>query len=832
MSLKILVVDDSGTDRKIIKSMLVGHNVLLAGDGIEALRTIEDNPDVDILLLDLDMPNRDGIQVLELLRSDKRYKKLRIIILTNYGELENEIKGLQLGAVDYIRKPIHMESLKARIEIHVELLKVQQILEERRLENKLTFDTILQEAPIGIAISQSDEPYSYGSYFVSMNPAFEQITGRTKEELNNIGWAQITYPADIEADLNSFVKLKNGEAKSYSIEKRLIKPDGSLVWVDVVVANLSMACQGEYGYICLVLDTTKRKETEQALAESERSKSVLLSNLQGMAYRCNYDRDWTMQFVSSGCFELTGYMPENLLYNRDLCFNDLITPEYRELLWKEWERILSKRLPFKYEYEMTTAKGIRKWVVEIGRGIYNDQGKVEALEGIIIDISDRKVMENILRYNNEHDEWTGLYNRRFLETILSNDIKLQSTEKRALISINLSALHSLTITYGFQYSQNLIKRVAIDLEPHCSDRCLLFNTYEYSFVFYVKSYKDKNELSDFCEGVSSTLNSLLAVERINAGIGVLEIDEENKYDVDHLLKNLLITSEEAIHLGDEESYICFYDKKLEERILRREILQRELSQISAGEKVGRLFLQYQPILDLHKNRICGFEALARYNSEELGMVPPLEFIPIAEETKHIISIGNNIIYKACEFVNKLKCLGYDKINVAINISAIQLLNKGFVEYLTDAITKMKVDPELIILELTESVFSSKFDEINKILGRLSDYGIKCCIDDFGTGYSSLSRERELNVNCLKIDKAFIDKLLFLKNEETITGDIISLAHRLGHCVVAEGVEQEKQLEYLKAHGCDKIQGYLISKPLSEEMAIKFLENQIGKGSFQ
>ncbi|NCC16584.1 MAG: EAL domain-containing protein [Clostridia bacterium] len=170
-------------------------------------------------------------------------------------------------------------------------------------------------------------------------------------------------------------------------------------------------------------------------------------------------------------------------------------------------------------------------------------------------------------------------------------------------------------------------------------------------------------------------------------------------------------------------------------------------------------------------------------------------------------------------------IGYDTINVAINISAIQLRNKGFVEDLMNTITKMKVDPEHIILELTESVFSSKFDEINKILGRLRAYGIRCSIDDFGTGYSSLSRERELNVSCLKIDKSFIDKLLFLNTEETITSDIISLAHKLGHSVVAEGVEHEKQMKYLKACGCDKMQGYLISKPLFEEMAIKFLEHQ-------
>lgn len=827
MTVKILVVDDSATDRLIIKNMLVGYNVLLACDGVEALHTIENNPDIDLMILDINMPNMDGFQVLDILRSHKRSERLLTIILTNYDELVNEIKGLQLGAVDYIRKPIHMESLKARIDTHVELLKMRELLENRLLESEITFDTVFQEAPIGIAISHNNEPYAAeNSSFVSVNPAFEQIIGRTKEELNRLGWAQITHPEDAEADLNNFYKLQAGEIKSYSIEKRLIRPDGSFIWVYLVVARLSLNKQRKYGYICLIQDITTRKEIEQALTESERSKSVLLSNLQGMAYRCNFDRERTMQFVSSGCFELTGYRPNNLLYNKDISFNDVIAPEYRELLRREWERAISKRLPFKYEYEILTATGTRKWVIEIGQGIFKDQNETEALEGIIIDISDRKDMENTLRYINEHDEWTGLYNRRYLKTILANDIKIDSTVKRALVSVNLNALYSLSVTYGFQYSQNLIKNIASVLEMFCCDQCLLFSSYEYRFVFYIKGYEDKKDLSAFCNNISISLNSLLTVERIIVGIGVLEIEENNKHDVEQLLKNLLITSEEAIHLNSEDHHICFYDKELEKRVYRSDVLQRELARISVGENQERLFLQFQPIFDLHKNRICGFEALARYNSEKLGLVPPLEFIPIAEKTKHIISIGNIIIQKACKFISKLKCNGYTKINVSINISAIQILSKGFFENILDTITEINIDPQHIILELTESVFSSNFEEINRILGQLSDFGIKSSIDDFGTGYSSLARERDLNVTCLKIDKSFIDKLTHLKAEETITSDIISMAHKLGHCVVAEGVEDEKQMEYLRNHDCDKIQGYLISRPLDEDAAIRYLKNQI------
>lgn len=189
---------------------------------------------------------------------------------------------------------------------------------------------------------------------------------------------------------------------------------------------------------------------EKALAESERSKNVFLSHLPGMAYRCNYDPQWTMQFVSEGCLDLTGHPSESLLYNRGISYNSLIAYEYRQQLWEEWERILAEKRLFKGEYEIITADGKRKWVLERGQGVYNRQGEVEALEGIILDISDRKEMENDLRYNYEHDTWTGLYNRRYLEGLLRHDFDTWAG-RRAVIAINLSTVQSLTLTYGFQY---------------------------------------------------------------------------------------------------------------------------------------------------------------------------------------------------------------------------------------------------------------------------------------------------------------------------------------------------------------------------------------------
>ncbi|MFA7204288.1 MAG: PAS domain S-box protein, partial [Candidatus Caldatribacteriota bacterium] len=533
MSIKILIAEDSASDRLIIRKMLSEYYILIACDGLEAMQLIQEHKDIDLLILDLNMPKMDGFEVLSELKTDNRYKKIRTIILTNYDELENEIKGLRFGAVDYVRKPIQMESLKARIDVHVELIKAQQALEYKIHEQGLTFDTVFNQAPVGIAISFSNDSIAneQNSHF-SINPMYEKITGRTEEELKKIGWATITHPDDLEEDLRNYDKLKSGEIDSYSMEKRLIKKDGSIVWVYLIMASLDLSGDYHYNHIALLQDITTRKKIEADLIESERSKSVLLSHLPGLAYRCNYDTERTMQYVSDGCLELTGYSPESLLYNKELSFKEIVAPEFRESVWKKWHYCLISQSSFNYEYEIITARGERKWVLEMGEGIFNENSEIKALEGIIIDITDRKAMENILKYNNEHDSWTGLYNRNYLEELLIKDGKKQNTKKRALININMTAVQSLTMAYGFHYTQDLIKEIVDVLNTHCTDKRQLFYTYENQFVFYLKGYQYKKQLTDFCDEVANTLESLLAAERVRGGIGVVEIDQNNKNDVD------------------------------------------------------------------------------------------------------------------------------------------------------------------------------------------------------------------------------------------------------------------------------------------------------------
>ncbi len=857
------------------------------------------------------------------------------------------------------RKQIQLDLEKAKLEVdktNSALMLAEKALEEELKNQTLSYETLFEHSPIGIVIMRSSDSKDSDEKTIRINSIYEKITGRTREELESTKWAKFTHPDDLKEDIDNFRKLQAGEIKNYSMRKRLIRPDKSIVWVYMTVAALGRNEEDEFFYICLFQDITEqvesieallesekkyrsitdnmsdivwrtdlslkttyvspsvkkllgetpeehmgkkmeekfpeqslrkiqaflveekeneknpridknrarnlevehykadgtvvwiemtisflrddngnavgfqgasrditqRKLAETALLESERSKSVLLFNLPGMAYRCNYDRKWTMQFVSAGSLGLTGYAPESLINNKDIAFNDVIAPAYREAIRNEWTRGIAERSSIKYEFEIITASGERKWVIGRGQAIYDEKGDVEALEGIILDISERKKIEDRLKYNYEHDRDTGLYNITALRNQVIEDEKKKLNTTRAIILINLSTLQRINMVYGFTYTRELIKNIAEILKQYSTENRTLYKTYENRFAYYIKGYSDKNELLEFSQEIKDALWEILRGERIGAGIGILEFGDADEFDLSIISKGALIASFKAISLDENDIGICFYDSEMEAQLQREEDIKMELANIVENNEGGELYLQFQPILDLKTDRISSFEALARLKTHKLGLIPPLEFIPIAEASKLIIPIGWKIFREAFAFQKKLEGLGYENIGVGVNVSAVQLMKEDFTKHLFDLMDEMQVAPSNIDIEITESIFASNLNEINKILAELRNRELKISIDDFGTGYSSLARERELNVDCLKIDKYFIDKLMEISYDKAITGDIINIAHKQGHSALAEGVEYEEQRQYLLNNGCDKMQGYLFSKPLDEKAAIEFL----------
>jgi len=265
-------------------------------------------------------------------------------------------------------------------------------------------------------------------------------------------------------------------------------------------------------YVCLIEDITQRVEAENERRESERSKTVLLSNMPGMAYRCKFDRDWTMLFVSDGCFELTGFKPESLLNNKDICFNALIHPQYQDYLWKKWQEVVRDRTKLREEYEITTAFGENKWVFEQGQAIYNENGEVVALEGLIIDITDKKRKEQEVEYLNNHDFLTGLYNRKFFE----QQKERMDTAAHLPLTILLGDINGLKLVndaFGHQAGDRLIMLAAKILKSCMRKNDILarYGGDEFSIILPNmngdKAYDLTKKIKKLCEEYNKTVNN-------------------------------------------------------------------------------------------------------------------------------------------------------------------------------------------------------------------------------------------------------------------------------------------------------------------------------------
>ena len=343
----------------------------------------------------------------------------------------------------------------------VKLDRVQLIQVNKKLkENEKLLKTFFNQSPVGIALGVNKYQ------LIDVNPKFEEILGRSKQELKTTSWVEFTHPLDIKTDSENLDLLYEGKIDSYSIQKRFIKPDGAIIWVNMTVAPLTL--ENDSGnHICIIEDITEQKNIEEELLKREQSMSMLFSNLPGMAYRCKYDRDWTMLFVSEGCDELTGYKPESLLNNNEISFNSLIDEEYKELLWEKWCRVLTERVVFKEEYYITTASGEKKWVFEQGRGVYNENGEVVSLEGLIIDISIQKERENQILYLTYHDFLTGAYNRRYFDEEKER-LNNNSFLPLSIIVGDINGLKLINDALGHSEGDKLIKKIA-EIMLSCCD---------------------------------------------------------------------------------------------------------------------------------------------------------------------------------------------------------------------------------------------------------------------------------------------------------------------------------------------------------------------------
>jgi len=303
---------------------------------------------------------------------------------------------------------------------------------------------------------------------------------------------------------------------------------------------------------------------------------------------------------------------------------------------------------------------------------------------------------------------------------------------------------------------------------------------------------------------------------ITPSIGIA-IYPEDGADVDTLIKNADMAMYYAKRVGP--NMFKYFQESMNETALKRLTIENHLRQAFAHDEFS---LHYQPQIDLSTGKVKGMEALLRWNNWELGEVPPVDFISIAEENGMIVEIGEWVIIAACEQFKAWLEQGITLQRISINVSVKQFNHPDFVKNLGKVLQDVALEPHYVELEITESLLVSETVKINEILISLKDLGVKTAIDDFGTGYSSLSRLKEMAIDCLKIDKSFVQGIHGGARDRSIVSAIIGMAKTMGLNVIAEGVETEGQADFLREKSCEEVQGYLFSRPMDASAAETFL----------
>jgi diguanylate cyclase (GGDEF)-like protein len=433
--------------------------------------------------------------------------------------------------------------------------------------------------------------------------------------------------------------------------------------------------------------------------------------------------------------------------------------------------------------------------------------------GVAISAQER---EDKLLVQAQYDTLTGLPNRILLQDRLRLAIEHsdRSGEPFWLVFVDLDRFKFINDTLGHNAGDQLLVEISKRLEWTIRDTDTVARFGGDEFIIILQGNMEDNLRMGILNRLIEALEAPFTIDgnevntTCSAGVAVYPTDAKN---ADKLLSNADIAMYRAKELG--KNNYQFFTQTMNEKVANRLRLETHLRK---ALQLNELEVYYQPKVSLQTKKIVGMEALVRWNSQALGFIPPLNFIPLAEETGLIIPIGEWVLKTACMQAVSWQKAGYGKLLMAVNLSVRQFGQKNLVNSIVNILKLTGLDAKQLELELTESMLMSDTTETLKILSTLKSIGVNLSIDDFGTGYSSLAYLKNLPVHTLKIDKSFTDEIIIHSNEAPIVNSIISLSKNLKLNVVAEGVENYEQVRYLLAHGCDEIQGYYFSKPATAD----------------
>ncbi len=808
--LRALIIEDSEDDALLLTRYLqqtyeLIHVRVYSADALsQALQQSE----WDLVLSDHNMPGFDSFAALQIVQQSGR--DLPFIIVSGAIGEDLAVAAIKAGAHDYLLKS-NLKRLIPAIERELQAAQARHT----HFQSEQRFRATFEQAAVGIAHVGLD------GRWLRVNHKLCLITGYAEEELLTRDRTSITYPDDMPDELDSMQQLLAGEVPSSTKEIRYVRKDGSLVWVNLTW-SLTRTSTGEPDYFIEVIeDITERKEATEQLRLFAR---IFDTINEGVVVT---DSTNNIVSVNPAFSSITGYSAAEAIGNNPrMLHSGLMDKVFYDKMWQSinktgrWQGEISDRRKNGESYVEWLSISTMK----------DERGEFSHHIAVVSDISERKAAEEHMVYIAQHDFLTDLPNRMMLHDRLTQAIAHAGREHRkvAVMFLDLDRFKAINDTLGHLVGDKLLKVVAsrISSVARVSDTVSRLGGDEFAIMLpYIENMDD---IATIAVKLLTSVAGPCVIDgndiEVTTSIGISVFPEDGNDS-----ESLIAHADAAMYQakGSGRNNYQFFTYEMNRRTLERMAIKNKLSH--ALER-NELFLLYQPQVDLQSGRIIGAEALLRWDHPMFGNVLPTQFIPIAEENGLIPPMGEWVLREACRQNQEWRKQGLMKITMAVNLSAVQFRQKNLGEIIKDVLHESGLAPSGLELEITEGVVMQDAEAAILLLEDMKAMGLKISVDDFGTGYSSLSYLKRFPIDKFKIDQSFVRDLATDTDDAVIVSTIISMAHSLKLKVIAEGVETAEQLVFLKQQGCDEIQGYYFSKPVSAEEFTKLLSS--GKGLFE
>ena len=793
----IMVVDDSKYIRLKLRQFLEedGFSVIEAGDGEEALNLYQQQQP-DLILMACVMPIIDGFTACSRLQQLPGGSTTPVIMITGLEDANAVDLAFASGTTDYITKPINWAVLRQR---------VRRLTRARRTEVSLDQSEAFAQSIISNALDGIITLDSLG-LIKSFNPAAEIIFGYSSQEAigKNI---DCVMPSFSERYQIFFSGLQSGsEYNTGSIlEAAGINNKGSVINLELTLSRFTVHQQN----FCIVIlrDVTHRKLVEEELWESREKYRTLTENTFDLISELATDGNYL--YLTPNFKEVLGYNTSELLGKT---FIDFIHPEDRPAVITGFKRAIENRASEQIVFRFLHKNGELRWFESTAKTYRTKTGETR---GVFVsrDITERQRYEETIIHQAFHDALTDLPNRLLFKDRLSLAIAHARRNKLmlAVLLLDLDRFKLINDTLGHAVGDELLQLIAERLTNSLREDDTVARQGGDEFLLLLPEIIKIEDAAKLAQKLMEQIRQPLFIGDhelyITASMGMVLYPNDGR-DIETLLKN----ADTAMYRAKEQGRNNYqlYTPTMNARAFERLTLENSLRR--ALER-NEFTVYYQPKVDIQNRQVAGVEALVRWQHPELGLILPGDFIPAAEDTGLIVPIGEWVLHTACAQNKAWQDAGYPPVRVAVNLSARQFQLQNLVQTVAGVLSATGLDPNCLELEITESIAMQNAEFTIKTLNDLKEMGVQISIDDFGTGYSSLSYLKRFPINNLKIDKSFVQEINTDHDNAAIASAVIVLGQSLNLGVIAEGVETEEQLNFLREQNCDEIQGYLFGRPL-------------------